>query len=140
VNNLLKLWGWVKLNAALLGIAAAVVLFCSGLSYLQGREDGADKCKAKYEKALSEGNASVVAQLTEINTRNAQLVALWEKQNRLTNAALEGRIEKTYQIVEKIVEKPVEVTGDCSIDYAVVGMLNDAARGSTAGDREPDTE
>ena len=138
--KVLAFWKWVKLNGMMLGIFAAVLTFCTAASYLQGREDGADKCKAKYEEALNEGNTAVINQLTEINERNSQLVAQWEEQNRITNAALAGRVEKTYQIVEKIIEKPVEVTGDCSIDYAVVGVLNDAARGTTAGDRDPATD
>lgn len=137
MTHLLKLWGWVKLNAVMLAIFAAVLAFCTAVSYLQGRTDGKTACEARYEKDINDGLTAVNRRLVEINKRNAELVAQWEEQNRLTNQALEREVENTYRVVEKIIEKPVPVTGNCSISYDVVGVLNDAARGSTAGDRDP---
>ena len=131
MTKLIRLWAWVKLNAMMLAIFAAVLAFCLSVSYLQGRTDGKAACEARYEKEKTEGNAAVVKQLAEINLRNSALIAQWEEQNRLTNAALEREVQNTYRVVEKIIEKPVPVTGDCSISYDVVGVLNDAARGST---------
>ena len=128
--KLVRLWAWVKLNAVMIAIFAAVLAFCVSVSYLRGRTDGKTACEARYEKAKAEGNAAVVKQLAEINLRNSALIAQWEEQNRLTNQALEREVQNTYHVVEKIIEKPVPVTGDCSISYDVVGVLNDAASGS----------
>lgn len=138
---MLKLWGWVKLNAMMLGIFAAVLAFCVTVSYFRGlstgEAHGKTACEARYEKEKVQGFQAVNRRLVEINKRNAELVARWEEQNRLTSEALGRKVENTYRVVEKIIEKPIPVIGDCSIDYTVVGMLNDAARGPTAGDRDP---
>ena len=139
MDKVLKLYGWVKLNAMMLSIFAAVLAFCTTVSYLRGLSTGTAHgkaaCEARYEKEKVRGFQAVTEQLAKINERNSQLIAQWEQQNRLTNQALERKVENTYRVVEKIIEKPITVTGDCSIDYAVVGVLNDAARGSASGDR-----
>jgi hypothetical protein len=139
--TILKFWGWVKLNAMMLGIFAAVLAFCVAVSYFRGlstgEAHGKAACEARYEKEKVQGFQAVSRRLVELNKRNAELVAQWEEQNRLTSAALGRKVENTYKVVEKIVEKPVVVRGSCHIDYAVVGMLNDAARGSTTGNRDP---
>lgn len=134
VDKVLKLWGWVKLNAVMLGIFAAVLAFCVSVSYLRGRTDGKASCEARYEKNINDGLTAVNRRLVEMNKRDAELRAQWEEQNRIASEALGRKVENTYKVVEKIVEKPVEVQGDCRISYDVVGMLNDAARGSTTGD------
>lgn len=137
MGKLLPIWSYLKTHAVLLGIFVAVLTFSVGASYFwglgKGEKNGRAACEARYEKEKVQGFQAVTARLTEINERNSQLVAQWEEQNRLTTAALERRVENTYKVVEKIVEKPVPVTGDCRIDYSVVGVLNDAARGSADG-------
>jgi hypothetical protein len=131
MTHLLNLYNWLKLNAVMLAIFAAVLSFCTVVSYFKGRDHGADACQARYEKEKAQGFAAVNRRLVEMNKRNAELAAQWQEQNRLTEQALDSQITNTYKVVEKIIEKPVPVTGDCDIGYELVELLNDAA---TPGD------
>lgn len=127
MDKVLKLWGWVKLNAVMLAIFAAVLAFCAAVSYLQGRTDGKASCEARYEKDKSEGFQAVIAELQTMDARDAQLRAEYEKQKQLIEQALARKETHTYEVVEKIIEKPVQVGADCRIDYTIVELLNDAA-------------
>lgn len=65
-----------------------------------------------------------------MDARDTQLRAEYEEQKRLIEQALARKETHTYEVVEKIIEKPVEVGADCRIDYAIVELLNDAATAS----------
>lgn len=125
--RLAQLWGWVKLNAVMLAIFAAVLSFCTVVSYFKGRDHGADACEARYEKQKSENFQAVIAELQTMDARDAQLRAEYEKQKQLIEQALARKETHTYEVVEKIIEKPVQVGADCRIDYTIVELLNDAA-------------
>lgn len=119
----IKIWSWVKLNAVMFAIFAAVLTFCVAMAYLQGRADSKAHCDAEKAK----GFAAVNAELLRIREADEAQSKAWDKQNELTAAALDARVTDTYRVVEKIIEKPVPVTGDCDIGYELVELLNAAA-------------
>lgn len=131
--GLLKAWAWIRLNAVLLAIVAAVLVAAVGFSYMKGRTHGADACEARYEKRDSAHHKEVIAELIMINNQNAALAKKWDAENAKANSALDAEIVTVYKTLEKVVEVPVPVEGPCNVDYAGTARVFDNAASAAFG-------
>jgi hypothetical protein len=118
----------------MLAIIAAVLLFCTGVSYLQGRNAGKEACETKYAVRDAKHQARVTEQLADIIKQNSALEKKWDAQNDKTNETVETQVKTVYKTLEKLVEVPVYVEGTCDIDYAGVASVLDSAARATFPD------
>lgn len=127
MTKLIEIWSWVKLNAVVLAVAAAICAGATAFAYFKGRDHGQDACAATYERLNSQGKDDVIARLDAIQKEAADLRKQWEAENAATNAEVKEKIVYVDRILEKTVEVPVAVTGPCAIDYGGVARMFDAA-------------
>lgn len=130
---------WARTNITLLGIFTVILTFSVGMAYFKGRTDGTETCTAKYEARIeAEKNAALTAvntRLTEIEETNRLLRAEYQELNRQISAGVFTRTVTVYEIVEKAIEKPVLVQGDCRIDYDGVARVFDAVATAASDNR-----
>lgn len=132
MTRLAEIWGWVKLNAVVLAVAAAVCAAATAFAYFKGRDHGEDACAATYERLNSQGKDDVIARLDAIQKEAAGLRKQWEAENTATNTEVKEKIVYLDRILEKTVEVPVTVTGPCDVDYWGVARMFDAASEPTS--------
>jgi hypothetical protein len=121
---------WARTRLTLFGIFFAILTFSVAMAYFKGRSDGTETCTAKYEAQIAqERNTALTAvtnRLTEIDENNRLLRSEYQELNRQISAGVFTKIVTVREVVEKAVEKPVFVQGDCRIDYDGVARVFDA--------------
>jgi biopolymer transport protein ExbD len=120
----------LKTRLTLYGIFLVILTFSSAMAYFKGRSDGTETCTAKYEAQIAqERNTALTAvtnRLTEIDENNKLLRSEYQELNRQISAGVFTKVVTVREVVEKAVEKPVFVQGDCRIDYDGVARVFDA--------------
>ena len=134
MNKILQIWGWIKLNAVVLAVAAAICVAATVIAYFTGRDHGADSCEARYTKRDNVQHQEVITRLLEIEKQNALNAQRWEQENAAKDAAVETDIKTVYRELEKVVEKPVLVEGPCDFQYADAARVFDNAARAAFGD------
>ena len=118
-------------------IVAVIFLFCTFLAYLKGSADAKEACTNRYEAQIAQEQLvrsnTVASKLAEIQERNRKLREDYAEINRQISEGVFIRTETVYQTVEKAVEKPVYVEGNCTINYDDAARVFDAVA-SAAGD------
>lgn len=114
----------------MLGIFLVTLTFSSVVAYFKGRSDGTETCTAKYEAQIAQERnvalTTVNERLTAIDVQNKLLRSEYQELNRQISAGVFTKIVTVREVVEKAVEKPVFVQGDCRIDYDGVARVFDA--------------
>ena len=102
-----------------------------GLVYLKGEANGEAQCRAEQQLSLISGQENVIQELLALKESQETFYNNLRETNENLSNELKNKIENKETIIkEKLVEKPVKVVGDCSIDYDAVRLHNDLA---TAG-------
>lgn len=118
-------------------IIAVIFLFCTFLAYLKGSADAKEACTNRYEAQIAQEQLvrsnTVASKLAEIQERNRKLREEYAEINRQISEGVFNKTKTVYRTVEKAVEKPVYVEGDCTISYDDVARVFDAVA-SAAGD------
>lgn len=120
----------LKTNITFLGIFLVISTFLVATSYFKGRADAREACTNKYEAQIARERIAAMnaigAKLTQVHSENRKLRLEYEELNRQISEGVFTKTETIYRTVEKAVEKPVYVEGECSIDYAGVASVFDA--------------
>lgn len=127
MTKLIEIWSWIKLNAIVLVVAFAITATATTFSYFKGRSHGAEACEARYTKRDNAHQKEVIDRLAAINSQNIELGKLYARMNRESDEAAKTEIQTIYREVEKVVEVPVKVEGDCRIDYDGVARVLDGS-------------
>ena len=120
---------WLKTNITLFGIFVVISTFLGAASYFKGRADAREACTNKYEAQIAKERLATMnavgTKLAQIHSDNRKLRLEYEELNRQISEGVFTRTETIYRTVEKAVEKPVYVEGECSIDYDGVASVFD---------------